>query len=829
MSGDGSQLDSSLLHVMEEATKGNRESLESFYKLFLTSQFLVPLREQTAPLSHQPKYPNDFFQLLGIKGGDKSWLPIFTGPTALNEWMGQELAFNTLTGAEILEKVPADWWIALNPSSETSKEFSPWEIQALRGGEDGIKDAVEDQLPTLVLEREYSALNDNYSELIDQIKLEAKKEPAIEKIRIALEIEKDAQGNSIHERIIIGATCTQTTTKGSADKIKEKLGLTAQRCLIGSSEFEVVVGLGEGALSTGMLKTIKPLYIKTKNRTFGVTEFIFLGLLALYSFFFFRDLKPFWFNHLWTTDDALQQVYPFHEALNPGVFTNDLPTEVMKGYLAPLHYWLSWGVTKVTGNVIIMSHVVMTLQLALTLMFLFLAVRAKGGIAPALFAVTWFLHTRPVIQRMTGGLPRGWAAPVLAAFLWAFLTDRHKAVIAILVLGCLLHPPATFVACIAYGSFLLWKLANKELAYRKPFIHFIAACPVILLIVAFVVHRPDSIGQMVDFATASMMPEFQWPNGRFPFLPFPSPIVEFQFFAFQPFISRLFEPAVYIQNALPLLIVGLCGILPLLGRHFKKEIVPSRLWFFLLAAALSYFAARIFAFKLYVPNRHLQFPMSLFLITAFSIGIGTLGALLKEKYKLRFGALLIAGLISGLVWIGSDTGLVGSSNFNFWAYKKGNAFRWLSNNSSNESLVAGHPTHINGVPLFAGRKAFATTEIAHPFYPKYYEEIRRRLIISLRAHYSTSLKEIYELLKPEGVNYFVFSRKRFSEKALKNEKYFSPLDILVHELTARTPEEYAFSSLLPKVDLTKQPFLVFRDQESAIIDVNALGRYLGKE
>lgn len=834
MSGEGSQQDSSLLQVMEEATKGNRESLEDFYRLFLTSKFLLPNREQTAPLSHQPKYPNDFFQLLGIRGGDKSWLPIFTDRQTLNEWMGQELTFTELSGAEILEKIPEEWWMALNPTSETSKEFSPWEIKALRGGDAGIKEAVEDQLPTLVLEREYSILNDNYSELIENLKKDATRWPEIEKIQAALETEKDAQGNSIHERILIGITCDSSTSKETANKIKEEFKLKAQRALIGSTDFEVAVGIGDGALALGMLKAIpalysKSIYSKSKTRTFGFTEVFFLGLLLIYSFFFYQDLKPFLFNHQWTTDDALQQVYPFHEALSPELFEGDLPTEVMKGYLAPLHYWLSWGLTKVTGNVIIMSHYVMAIQLGLALLFLFLAVRVKGGLAPALFAVTWLLHTRPVIQRMSGGLPRGWAAPVLAAFLWAFLTERHKTTIAILILGCLLHPPATFVACLTYGMFLLWKLCFKDISYRKPFINFILACPIILLIVAYVVHRPDSIGQMVDFATASRMPEFQWPNGRFPFIPLPNPLIEFQHFAFQPFISRLFEPIPFIQTTLPILVILLCAIMASLGRTFKREILPSKLWFFLLAATISYFAARVFAFKLYVPNRHLQFPMSLFLIAAFTIGLGTLGTYLKEKYKAKFGSLLLFLILSALIWIGSDTGLVGTSNFNFWAYKKGNAFLWLNRNSPSNALIAGHPTHINGLPLFAARKAYATTEIAHPFYPKYYEEIRRRLIISLRAHYSTSFEEIYSLLKPEGISYFVFSRKRFTEDALKNERYFSPLDILVKELTIKSPNEYAFSSLLPKVDIKKQPFLLFRDQESAIIDVDALGRYLGKE
>ena len=48
------------------------------------------------------------------------------------------------------------------------------------------------------------------------------------------------------------------------------------------------------------------------------------GLMVWYAILFYNTIRPYWFHPSWTTDDALQQVYPFHEVLKPGLFQGDL-------------------------------------------------------------------------------------------------------------------------------------------------------------------------------------------------------------------------------------------------------------------------------------------------------------------------------------------------------------------------------------------------------------------------------------------------------------------------------------------------------------------------
>jgi hypothetical protein len=188
--------------------------------------------------------------------------------------------------------------------------------------------------------------------------------------------------------------------------------------------------------------------------------------------------------------------------------------------------------------------------------------------------------------------------------------------------------------------------------------------------------------------------------------------------------------------------------------------------------------------------------------------------------------MLSLSCIGALVFAGSGQGLSGTLNFNYPSDKKGHVFQWLKDNTPEESLVAGHPTHIDGVQLFAMRKAYVTTETTHPFYTRYYAEMKRRNEIVLRAHYSASLEELLSVLEPEGINYFVFKRADFYPQVLPKLTFFPPFEGLMKELTSRSADNYAYRKLPEQVDIQSYPFMPFKDRFSAVVDVNALRAYV---
>lgn len=577
-----------------------------------------------------------------------------------------------------------------------------------------------------------------------------------------------------------------------------------------------------------------------------------------------------WFNPRWATDDSLQQAFPFYKAVDPEIFKGDLITRMMEGYLVPVHYWLSYGITKLTRDPVMTGHWVMLIQLVLTAGFITGAVKRAAGWLPALFSLFWFFHTRHFVQRLTCGLPRGWAGPVLAGYLYFAIRRDYRAVMVVLLIGAVTHPVSTFLAAAAHGIFLAWEWASSEHLSRKDLskvlsmnrlqianarrslLQYIAFGPVLAILTYMVVRMPPELGVMADYKTAAEMPEFSADKGRFTFVPLTPVVREIRDFGFQAFTTRLYHLAPFWTAVCQITVLALLGLFLVMSIKRRRELIPNQVWCFGVAALGVYFLSRIFAFHLYVPNRHLQIPLALFFIVGFSVAFYRLGEVIKDwlwmstvgwRSQPRTGeaglqerlegerskewwSFASLAVLAGLIFFSGGSGLQGELNFNTFAYNRGEVAQWIEANTPKDALIAGYPRQIDGVPLFGKRTAYVTEETAHPFYDKYYAEIKKRLDVSLRAHYAPSLQELYNILAPHKIDYFVFKRQLFYPEELEKAKFFRPFDTLVKELIAANQGRFAYRELPSVVNINEFPAMPFKDKESVVVDVKALGEWL---
>ena len=564
-------------------------------------------------------------------------------------------------------------------------------------------------------------------------------------------------------------------------------------------------------ISEGKARRKPPLY-----------EYVAALLFVAYAVAFWLNLEHKWFNSDWTTDDALQQIFPFYKAIYPQLFQGDLITKMMEGYLAPIHYAIGFSLTWLTSDPLMAGHWIMLLQLVSTLLFLFFGVRAAAGTVPAFFAATWLLHTRLLIQRLTGGLPRGWSASIFAAYFYCALKGQMNGVIAVIAVGCALHTPATLIVALSHGLFLLWMSACKETraTYKPHLIRYIIVAPFFVAFAFFMVQMPEDLGTMANLATAQKMPEFH-AGGRFPFLPFEPMLNEIHTFGFEAFIGRLYNPGPFLHAFAPAIVVLLLLLLVVVAAKKRYAIIPEPLLCFFIATAAVYVASRPLAFRLYVPSRHLQFPVEMFFIAAFSVGFWRL--LVKSGRTQAFVGLVLLGTFIAAC---SGSGLQGSANFNVTRTHKGEAFEWIRANTPENALIAGDPTFLDDVELFGVRTGYATTETAHPFYDRYYGEIKRRLHITLAAEYAPTLKEFLKLLEPEKIDYFVFEREKFLPNNLANASYLEPFNAEVASMAHRTPPNFAYFELKKLAGEGHFAPLVFHDRYALIVDLRELRSYL---
>ncbi|MCB9030675.1 MAG: hypothetical protein H6619_06445 [Deltaproteobacteria bacterium] len=569
------------------------------------------------------------------------------------------------------------------------------------------------------------------------------------------------------------------------------------------------------------------------HKLLTIPNFLMAILFFVYLYAFIASLQGRWFDPRWTTDDALQQAFVFYQVNDPDLFRNDLITEMMTQYLTPIHLWVGQAITYFTADPMMTGHWIMLIQFVGVLVFLFLAVKELAGIAPAFFSATWMLFARNSMQRVTGGLQRGWAPMLFAAYFYLLAKEKHKSIWILFLIGCLLHPPTTLAIAGSYWLVLLYRLLKPQTRAKtkKVALTFLILNPIFALSAYLATKKSEDLGQMASYAQAKLMPEFSREVGRFKMVPLLDAWTEIKLFGFQAFNTSLSKASPFLESYTPHIVLGFLAALLGFSLLIKRNVFKFETFALLVAIFVTYFAARVFAFHLFVPQRYIQIPLAMFFVTFLPVAVWKLFHSSSRDFRdTSFSAsrhsLFFLLLLSIFLWSSSGTGLYGDANFNKVSYFQGDVWKWVSENTPKDAVIAGHPTHIDAVELFGKRIGYATTETAHPFYDKYYQEIKRRLIVSFKAHYAEDLDELVSILEPEGIDYFIFKRKEFYPEALAKADYFEPIGTEVRQLASRDYMDYAYKKLPREVDLEKFPYMPYRDDLSVIVDVSALKSFL---
>ncbi len=528
----------------------------------------------------------------------------------------------------------------------------------------------------------------------------------------------------------------------------------------------------------------------------------------LYLGFFASKLGEYWFNPSYTTDDAFQQSFVFHEVKQPGLFARDLIAEHMAAYLPPLHYSISYLSTWLLGSPILGGHGVMFLQLITATCFITLFIFRAAGVIPACLGTVWFLHTESVLNRMTGGLPRGWWAPILAATVYFVFQRNDRAVLLVLLVACLLNPPAALAAGVCYGLFTVYAAWTE--GARRGLLHLALLSPFFALLLYLTTTRSPTLGHMISHEQAIAMEEFSRKGGRFKFLPFPAPVAELEKHTNQIFVREKGWPNQPTRQWIFIGTIVTITCLLITSTRRRELIIPRELLFLFASVIGLYFAARFFAFRLYVPERYLLFGLPIFLIPALLVGLSRIGGRQLNYFVLLF-----------LVCVGTRLEFPRPGHFTVQISEGNSVWKWFATGTPKDSIVAGHPTLLNPIQLLGERRGFVTTEAAHPFFDVYYTEIRRRLLVTFEAYYARDTAKFVQLLTSEGIDYFVFGKKHFSPKELAAANYFRPYGELVKTLAAGTPNDYVYTKITQGNDQNVKSYITYENGELVVIDINA--------
>ncbi len=254
---------SKLEATLVQAFEGSKESARDFFEFFLKGPLFVPKRDQVQQITNLAKYPNDFISVMALEG-ETVFVPVFSSMEKVYEWTNSELNCKEIDGKTLCERMPEDWWIAVNPGSEYEKEISPWEIKQLKFGIDGLAIIIDELFgEEQIYAAEIKSMKEHeFVDLKNALKTKAKSNKLIKKLFLLREIGTNLENDEQDKlsNLLLGVEVKE----GSEEKfenIKEELKRHAALKLIGQESVKIRIGTNtENSVMLGIFKGEKPFY-----------------------------------------------------------------------------------------------------------------------------------------------------------------------------------------------------------------------------------------------------------------------------------------------------------------------------------------------------------------------------------------------------------------------------------------------------------------------------------------------------------------------------------------------------------------------------------------
>jgi hypothetical protein len=232
------------------------------------------------------------------------------------------------------------------------------------------------------------------------------------------------------------------------------------------------------------------------------------------------------------------------------------------------------------------------------------------------------------------------------------------------------------------------------------------------------------------------------------------------------------------------------------------------------AILVSFWLARTFAYRLYLPHRVVQHTLPYLAVVSIPIVFYACGlGLLRSEGRATIFALVV-GVLPIFVLCGD-----GLSSGGYKDYRRdGPLYAWLEKNTKPTSTFAGSLKILDEIPLFAARQPYVNWMMAHPFREGYYREIDRRMRAMFDAYYANTVKEVIDFADHEDIEYFIVDAATYKKvpKGRGNNELYEPLGSAIQGLwESRREAGFALDPPPPEA-------VVFRHGAYAVVSVPAL-------
>ena len=485
-------------------------------------------------------------------------------------------------------------------------------------------------------------------------------------------------------------------------------------------------------------------------------------------------------------DDARTALFPFHRYAPGHPLANDPIANEMLEY-QPYAYRLLFRFTVPSVGLLVATKWVTKLLFGMFVMAgVVLMTSRRAGLGAGLLFAALFIHDQSIQNRIHGGLPRGFGFPVCALWLAGALAGRPNVRRIAAIVGALTYPTALAMVLGAEGVYVLRGLGRPGfhtlLRRLKHYALLVGAC-VALLAPAVMVGMHDG-GSIHTLEQAKREPAFG-KSGRLRVLPFPEPTQQF---------ARMYEemfdqygttphPEVWRtveehRGEVVIALLALLLALPLM----RLATGPTPVTAFLVASLVLYTLSRVFAFKLYSPERYYTLGMRM---VALGLVAGVLGLVApcfrRWRYPIRN---VVCALGIWLMWSGLGNGVRTPPMGVDVDYRRlgpvWDAIKKLPEDARVACQVGDQ--ECDNVPLFGMRPNNGGFETMQPWLVKSWKRQLERAEDTTRAIYATKPEEILSFASKYRVTHFLIQRSRLAEDFRSRSRSFEPLSSFTRRL-----------------------------------------------
>jgi len=480
-------------------------------------------------------------------------------------------------------------------------------------------------------------------------------------------------------------------------------------------------------------------------------------------------------DHFVFADDVRVLIHPQFRLEDARLFPNDPAVAYFLASL-PDGYALLYRALGPLVGVAALSKLLPYLLLAGTLACLGAAAHRLGGAAAVLGTLSLALGSAYVLGRMTGGLPRAFALPLLSAGALALVLGRARLLAALTVLTAGFYPAAALTLGVALTLLLALPAGSRggtrAWSLRKRALLLVAAGALSALVLLPTVLRLRAWGTAIGPELVHAYPE-AGPNGRFDAMDRP-PFPALPGAALAPLRVAIVGDGAPLATftdarAQAAWLAPTFGVLGLLGCAWlaRRRVEARRFLLLPLAVVLCHTLSLWLEPRLFLPERYVAYAVPAFALVAIPSALGAWrqapNAWLRALPWLGNALVLLLLGARGVSWSGLSINV---------PHGERALYRFVTH-LPRDTVIAAFPSETSdSIPYLGRRSVFLARETHMPFHTRYAKLMRTRALKLFRAYFTSSPNVLRELRDREGVTHLLVNRADFRVPP----PYFAPFE-----------------------------------------------------